>query len=111
MRRQAIPGAAAGLLAIAMLGLGLAKASGRGGSTIAGQLLDPVSGRLESVPLLKLLRHPAWAMAATGATVLLAYLRRAAAPTEGVAYTTGVLVLAAAPVTARWVLARARASR
>jgi hypothetical protein len=102
------PAAAAGLLAVAMLGLGLARASGRGGTIIAGQLFDPVSGRLQSVPLLKRLRHPGWALAATGATFLLAYLRRAASPTEVVAYTAGVLILAAAATTARSALARAR---
>jgi tetratricopeptide (TPR) repeat protein len=92
------PAAAAGLLAIVVLGLGLAKASGRGGSTIAEQWLDPMSERLQSVRLLQRLRHPGWALAATGATFLLAYLHRAADPTEIVAYTTGVLVLAAAAV-------------
>ena len=89
-----------------LLGLGLAKASGRGGSSIAEQWLDPMSGRLESVPLLKRFRHPGWAMAATGATFLLACLRRAADPTEVVTYTIGVLVLAVTAITARAVLAR-----
>jgi tetratricopeptide (TPR) repeat protein len=102
------PAAAAVLLAIVVLGLGLAKASWRGGSTIAEQWLDPMSERLQSVPLLQRLSHPAWALAATIATFLLAYLRRAADPTEIVAYTSGVLILAAAAITARAALARSR---
>lgn len=102
------PAAAAGLLAIVMLGFGLATASGRGGNTIAGQLLDPVSGRLESIPLLKRIRHPSWALGATGAAFLLAYLRRTADPTEVTTYTIGVLILATAAMTARAALARRR---
>jgi hypothetical protein len=102
------PAAAAGLLAITVLGLGLARASGRGGVTVAGQWLDPVSERLQSVPALKRFRHPGWALAATAATFLVGYFRRAAGPTEVVAYTTGVLVLAGAAMTARSALARAR---
>ena len=102
------PAAAVGLLAVVALGFGLARASGRSGSTIAGQLLDPVSERLKSVPLLKRLSHPGWALAATAATFLLVYLRRAAGPTEVIAYTTGVLVLAVAAMTARSVLTRSR---
>lgn len=102
------PAAAAGLLAIMVLGLGLARASGRGGTVLAGQWLDPISERLQSAPLLKRISHPGWGLAATGATFLLAYLRRAAGPAEAVAYTTGVLVLAAAAMTARSALGRAR---
>lgn len=102
------PAAAAGLLAIMVLGLGLARASGRGGTLLAGQWFDPISARLQSLPLLRRVSHPGWALAATGATFLLAYVRRAAGPTEAVAYTAGVLVLAAAAMTARSALARAR---
>ena len=100
------PAAAAGLLAIVLLGLGLARASGRGGSAIAGQWLDPMSERLQSVRLLQRLSHPGWALAATIATFLLAFLRRAAAPAEIAAYSTGVLVLAAAAMAARSAQAR-----
>ena len=101
------PAAAAGLLAIGVLGLGLARATARSDSGIA-QLLDPVSERLQSVRWLQRLSHPWWALAATGTTFLLAYLRRAADPTEVVAYTVGVLILAAAAVTARVAVARRR---
>ena len=47
-------------------------------------------------------------MAATIATFLLAYLRRAAGPVEIVTYAIGVLVLAAAAMAARAALARRR---
>ena len=102
------PAAAIGLLAIVALGLGLAKATGRGGNTIAGQWLDPMSERLQSMRFLRKLSHPAWALAATGITFLLAYLRRAADPTQTVTYTIGVLILATAATTARAALARRR---
>ena len=100
------PAAAVGLLAIATLGLALAKESGRGGSTIAGQWLDPLSGRLQSVSWLQRLGHPGWALAATLASFLLAYLRRAGGPTEIVTYAVGVLVLAVAAMAARAATAR-----
>jgi tetratricopeptide (TPR) repeat protein len=102
------PAAAAGLLAIVILGLGLARASGHGGAAIAAQWLDPLSGRLESAPLLKRLRHPGWALAGTALAFLLAELRRAPGLTESTVYITGVLILALAGVLARITLARRR---
>jgi Flp pilus assembly protein TadD len=75
---QPVPAAAVGLLALVLLGLGLARATGHGGSALAAQWLDPMSGRLQSAPLLRRLHHPAWSLAATGATFLLAYLRKGA---------------------------------
>jgi len=106
--QQQAPAAAAGLLIVALLGLGLARASGRGGNTITGQWLDPMSGRLESAPVLKQLHHRWWALAATGATFLLAYLHRAAGPAEIITYIVGVLILAATAMSARAALARRR---
>lgn len=100
------PAAAVGLLALVVLGFGLARASGPGGSDIAGKMLKTVSGRLERVHLLDRLRLPAWGLAATGAAFLLAYLRRGTGLTEVATYTVGVLVLAVAAMTARAVLAR-----
>lgn len=67
-----------------------------------------MSERPQSVRLLQRLSHPGWALAATIVTFLLAYLRRAADPTEIVAYAIGVLILAAAAMTARSALARRR---
>ena len=100
------PAAAVGLLTIVSLALGLAKASSRGGNTIAGQWLDPISERLQSASWVPRLVHPGWALAATLASFLFAYLRRAADITEIVTYALGVLLLSAAAMTARASLAR-----
>jgi len=102
------PAAAVGLVAIALLGFGLARATGQGGSTVAGQWLDPISERLRSARWPRRLSHPGWALAATIATFLLAYLHQAPDPVEIVAYAAGVLVLATAAMTARSTLASHR---
>ena len=106
--QRPVPAAAAGLLALVMLGLGLARATGHGGSAIAAQWLDQLSGRLQSVPLLRKLQHPGWSLAVTAASFLFAYLRRGAGQTEVVAYTAGVVILAFLAVGARVLLARRR---
>jgi cellulose synthase operon protein C len=106
--QQPVPAAAAGLLAIVVLGLGLARATGHGGSALAAQWLDPMSDRLQSAPLLRRLHHPGWSLAATAASFLFAYFRRGADPTEVIAYIAGVLVLAFLAVGARVFLARSR---
>jgi hypothetical protein len=61
------------------LALGLARATGHGGSALAAQWLDPLSNRLQSALLLRRLHHPGWSLAATAASFLLAYLRRGSA--------------------------------
>ena len=91
-----------------MLGLGLAKATGHGGSALAAQWLDPLTDRLQSAPVLRRLHRPGWSLAATAASFLFAYLRRGADPAEVVAYIAGVLVLAFLAVGARVFLARSR---
>ena len=106
--QQPIPAAAAGLLAIVILGLGLARATGHGGSVLAAQWLDPLTDRLQSAPVLRSLHNPGWSLAATAASFLFAYLRRGANPAEVVAYIAGVLILAFLAVGARVVLARSR---
>jgi len=106
--QQPIPAAAAGLLAIVILGLGLARATGHGGSALAAQWLDPLTDRLESAPVLRHLHHPGWSLAATAVSFLLTYLRRGADPAEAAAYIAGVLVLAFFAVGARVFLARSR---
>jgi cellulose synthase operon protein C len=106
--QQPIPAAAAGLLAIVILGLGLARATGHGGSVLAAQWLDPLTDRLQSAPVLRSLHNPGWSLAATAASFLFAYLRRGADPAEVVAYVAGVLILAFLAVGARVVLARRR---
>lgn len=103
---QPVPAAAAGLLALGLLALGLARAAGHGGSALAGQWLDPLTDRLQSAPALRRLHRPVWALAATAASFLFAYLRKGAGPTEVVTYTAGVVVLALVAVGARVILAR-----
>ena len=103
---QPVPATAAGLLALGLLALGLARATGHGGSVLAAQWLDPLSDRLQSVPLLRRLHHPGWSLAATAASFLFAYLRKGAGPTEVVAYTAGVVILAFLAVGTRVLLAR-----
>jgi cellulose synthase operon protein C len=105
------PVAAAGLLAVMVLGFGLAKASGRGGSAAAEKWLDPISQKLDSVRWFARFRHPAWALAATVITFLLAYLRHATGSVEVLAYLVGVLLLAAAAMAARSVLALRRGAQ
>jgi tetratricopeptide (TPR) repeat protein len=100
------PAVAAGLLALVMLAFGLARATGHGSGALATQWIDPLSGRLRSVPVLRRLDHPGWALAATAVSFLFAYLRRGAGPAETAAYTAGVIVLAFLAVTARTVVAR-----
>jgi hypothetical protein len=106
--QQPIPAAAAGLLAIVILGLGLARATGHGGSVLAAQWLDPLTDRMQSAPVLRGLHHPGWSLAATAGSFLFAYLRRGADPAEVVAYVAGVLILAFLAVGARVFLARSR---
>jgi hypothetical protein len=101
------PAVAAGLLAIAGLGFGLARAAAKGGNTSASQWLQIVE-RFESAPGLKRFRHPGWALAATAAAFMLAALRRGSGLIEIVASGVGALILAAAAMSARAALARRR---
>ncbi|MGO9219758.1 MAG: hypothetical protein ACLP5E_18645 [Streptosporangiaceae bacterium] len=103
---QPVPAAAAGLLALVLLGLGLARVTGHGGGPLAAQWLDPLSDRLKSAPLLRRLHHPAWSFVVTAASFLFAYLRREADPTEITAYIAGVIVLAFLAVGVRVLLAQ-----
>jgi cellulose synthase operon protein C len=103
---QPVPAAAVGLLAVVLLGLGLARATGHGGGTLAAQWLDPLAGRLQSAPILRRLLHPAWGIAATAASFLFAYLRKEASPAEVVTYLAGVVILALLTMGVRQILAR-----
>jgi cellulose synthase operon protein C len=105
---QPVPAAAAGLLALVLLGLGLARVSGHGGSVLAAQWLDPLADRLRSAPLLRKLHHPGWAVAVTVASFLVAYLRRSTSPADVAGYCAGVAVLVLLAVAARVLLARSR---
>jgi hypothetical protein len=102
------PAAAAGLLAVVLLGFGLARATGHSGSALVAQWLDPLSDRLKSAPLLRKLHHPGWSVAATAVSFLSSYLRRNAGMAEMAAYTAGVVIIALLAVGARVLLARRR---
>jgi tetratricopeptide (TPR) repeat protein len=101
------PAVAAGLLAIAGLGFGLARAAAKGSNNSASQVLQIVE-RFESAPGLKRFHHPGWGLAATAATFMLAALHRESGLTEIVASGIGALILAAAAMSARAALARRR---
>lgn len=103
---QPVPAAAAGLLAIGLLALGLAKATGHGGSALAAQWLDPLSDRLQTAPVLRRLHHPGWSVTATAASFLFAYLRKGAGPVEAVLYVAGVVILVLVAVGGRVIVAR-----
>ena len=106
--QQPVPAAAAGLLALVLLGLGLARVSGHGGSVLAAQWLDPLADRLRTAPLLRKLHHPGWSVAATVASFLFAYLRRSTGLADVAGYCAGVAVLVLLAVAARVLLARSR---
>lgn len=95
----------AGLLATLGLGLALARAAGRQGTKSAQDWLEPLHQRLQALPALSRLRHPAWAVTATVATFVLAVLRRPPGAVETLAYVAGILALASAAIGARTVVA------
>lgn len=103
---QPVPAAAAGLLAIGLLALGLARATRPGGSALAAQWLDPMSDRLQSAKVLRRLHHPGWSVAATAASFLFAYLRKGAGPVEVTMYLAGVVILVLLAVGGRVIVAR-----
>lgn len=103
--QKAVPVAAAGLLAVLLLGLGLARSASPGGTDLAKQWLEPLGERLDGLRGLTRLKHPAWAVIATAATFLFAYLHHASSPTEVAAYVLGVLVLTGAAMYARIAIA------
>ena len=95
------PAAAVGLLALAGLGLGLARTANRGAAESADQWLEPVTRRLEALPVVGRARAPAWGIAATLLTFLLADLHHGTAATATVLYPAGLLVLVTAAMGAR----------
>jgi len=103
--QKAVPIATAGLLAALLLGFGLARSASPGGTDLAKQWLEPLGERLDGVRGLTRLKHPAWAVIATVATFLFAYLHHASGPTEVAAYVLGVLVLTGAAMYARIAIA------
>ena len=107
--QKSAPVASVGLLAIAMLGVGLARASGGRGGAFAKQWLEPVTKRLDKI------RGPSWIQrAAVGVIVtvtafLLTYLRHAGSVTEIVAYCVGVVLLGGLAYFAREAIAARQA--
>jgi tetratricopeptide (TPR) repeat protein len=95
------PAAAVGLLALVGVGLGLARTANRGASASAGQWLEPVTRRLETLPVVGRARAPVWGVAATLLTFLLADLHHGTAATASVLYPVGLLVLVTAAMGAR----------
>jgi tetratricopeptide (TPR) repeat protein len=97
------PAAAAGLLAACTLALGLGRAAGAGDARdVLGKVVEPVTGWLDRLPVLRRLTHPGWALAATTGTFALAEVRHLAGrTTEVLGYGVGVLLVA-------WLAVRAR---
>jgi tetratricopeptide (TPR) repeat protein len=102
--RRPAPAAAVGLLAAVGLALGLARTANRGAADSAGQWLEPVSRRLEALPLTGKARAPVWAIAATLLTFLLADLHHGTAATATLLYPLGLLVLVVLAMAARHVV-------
>jgi len=102
------PAGAVGLFAAALLALGLARARGSAAKDVADRWLEPVTRALDRVPVIRRLRPPAWAVAATVAAFLLPLAHQ---PVNGaiavLAFGISVLVLALAAIRARVVVARA----
>jgi tetratricopeptide (TPR) repeat protein len=108
--QQSAPAASAGLLAVVLLGVGLARSTGRGGGTdLAAQWLEPVTRRLERSALLRGMRRPWWAVAVTVLVLTVPALREPSLEvTTLVAGALGVLLMTVAAVRARALLARRR---
>jgi tetratricopeptide (TPR) repeat protein len=98
------PAAAVGLLALVGVGLGLARTANRGASESAEQWLEPVTRRLEALPVVGRARAPVWGVAATLLAFLLADLHHATAATATLLYPVGLIVLVAAAMSARVVV-------
>jgi tetratricopeptide (TPR) repeat protein len=106
--QRSAPAAAAGLLAVCLLGLGLARTSvGAANRDLVDKVVEPATTRLQRLPGLGRLRHPGWALAATPLVFLLAGLRGVGVgPTELLAYGLGVLVVVGLAMRARVAVAR-----
>jgi cellulose synthase operon protein C len=106
--QERLPVPSAGLLAVLVLGLGLARVAGSGTRTeLAEGWLDSAAQRLERLPLVNRLRNPWWALAVT---VLVFALPLALHARGGLvdlgALAVGVLLLALVAVWVRTLVAR-----
>lgn len=106
--QKTAPVASVGLLAAALIALGLVRSSGGGGGDLARQWLEPLSERLNKIRGPQWLRRAAVAMIVTVLAFLMTYFRHASGPTEIVAYAVGVAVIAGLALHARKVVADRR---
>ena len=106
--QRSAPTAAAGLLAVCLLGLGLARTSvGDGNRVLLDKVVEPATDRLQRLPVVGRLRRPGWALAATPVVFLLAALHDVnGGATELFAYSLGVLVVVGLAMRARLAVAR-----
>ena len=107
-RVQTVPPApAAGLLAILVVGLGLARTAGAGAASTLQQWLETLADRLDRLPLLGRLRAPGWALGATVVIFVVSSLvHTRVRASETVTLALGVLVLSLAGVRARQLAGR-----
>jgi tetratricopeptide (TPR) repeat protein len=105
-RRALVP--SAGLLAVLVLGLGLARVAGSGTRTeLAQGWLESAAQRLERLPLVKRLRNPWWALAVTVLVFSLPVVLHARGRlVDTGALAVGVLLLAVVAMWARTLVAR-----
>jgi hypothetical protein len=99
--QKAGPAASAGVLAVALLAVGLARSSGQRAGQLAKQWLEPMRQRLSAIRSPKWLLRPMWGVVATVVAFMLAYLRHIGSPTETVTYILGLVVMIAAAMYAR----------
>jgi cellulose synthase operon protein C len=105
-RRALVP--SAGLLAVLLLGLGLARVAGSGTRTeLAQGWLESAAQRLERLPLMHRLHNPWWALAVTVLVFALPVVLHARGPVVDLgALAVGVLLLALVAMRARRLVAR-----
>ncbi len=104
--QRPVPVGAAGLLAVVLLGAGLARSTGQGGKALAQDWLGLVDERLGRVPWLRRLRSPVWAVLASVAVFLLPFWFHPRGATQVLAYALGLLVLVGVAMLARVEVAR-----
>lgn len=106
--QKAAPAASIGLLAAALVAVGLVRSSGDRGGELARQWLEPLSERLSRIRGPDWLRRTAVGIIVTVLAFLLTYFRHATGPTEIVAYCLGVAAIGALALVGRKVVATRR---
>jgi tetratricopeptide (TPR) repeat protein len=102
----AAPTVTAGLLAVALAGVGLLSLRDTSPSPAAREWLEGLATRLGRTRRTRLLRRPWWALAATVAAFGLAFWRQAIWPWTGLAYGLGIAALVGSAMLARSAVAR-----